>query len=175
MLTFQSAEGTDGDGTANFKTVLLAAKHFSVQLHLTLPYCPWSSGAVDGFRPKLLHAPRATFSELQNDRPKWPDIITSLQLGLDNCLSLQQGNKCPITAFMDREPTPLSGRSSELQLSSQPQFANVNSCPHSTWKDPGSSVLTCIPTYRSTKTGPALNNVYQHPVVSFGNPTMVSL
>ena len=96
------------DGPTHFRneTVRLVAKALKTPHHFTLPYCPWSNGAVERLGRELLRVLRATLSELQMENKEWPDLIPIVQSVLNNSPSPQRGNVCPITAFQGREPTP---------------------------------------------------------------------
>jgi len=96
------------DGPTHFKneTVRLVSKGLKVPHHFTLPYCPWSNGAVERLGKELLRVLRATLSELQMDNKEWPDLIPMVQSVLNNSPSPQRGNVFPCMAFMGRDPTP---------------------------------------------------------------------
>ena len=53
------------DGRTNFKneTIRLVSKGLKVPHHFTLPYCPWSNGAVERLGKELIRISRAVLSE----------------------------------------------------------------------------------------------------------------
>lgn len=95
------------DGPTHFRneTVRLVAKGLKVPHHFTVPYCPWSNGAVERLSRELLRVFRAVTSELQMAFTEWRDILPLVQSALNNAPSPQRGNIAPITAFMGREPS----------------------------------------------------------------------
>ena len=95
------------DGPTHFRneTVRLIGKGLKVPHHFTLPYNPWSNGAVERLGRELLRVMRSVLSELQMSFTEWPDILPLVQSALNNVPSPQRGNISPITAFMGREPT----------------------------------------------------------------------
>lgn len=106
--TFGVPNALMSDGPTHFKNevVHMVTKILKVPHHFTLPYCPWSNGAVERLGRELLRVLRSTLSELQMDHQEWPDLIPIVQSVLNNAPSPQRGNISPITAFMGREPTP---------------------------------------------------------------------
>lgn len=55
------------DGPTHFKnqTLRLVAKRLEVPHHFTLPYCPWSDGAIKCTRKELVKVLRSVVSKLQ--------------------------------------------------------------------------------------------------------------
>ena len=108
--TFKVPNALMSDGPTHFKneTVRLVTKNLKTPHHFTLPYCPWSNGAVERLGRELIRVLRATLSELQMDHDEWPDLIPMVQSVLNNSPSRQRGTVCPVTAFMGQEPsTPI--------------------------------------------------------------------
>lgn len=111
IIDWCAANGTPGglmsDGPTHFKneTVRLVSKGLKTPHHFTLPYCPWSNGAVERLGRELLRVLRSLISELQMDQKEWPDLIPIVQSVLNNSPSPHRGNVCPLTAFMGRDPT----------------------------------------------------------------------
>lgn len=99
--------GFMSDGPTHFRneTVRLISKGLKVPHHFTLPYSPWSNGAVERLGRELLRVMRSVLSELQMPFTEWPDILPLVQSALNNSPSPQRGNISPFTAFMGREPT----------------------------------------------------------------------
>ena len=112
IIDWCAANGVPGglmsDASTHFKneTVRLVSKGLKTPHHFTLPYCPWSNGAVERLGRELLRFLRSLISELQMDHKEWPDLIPIVQSVLSNSVSPHRGNFCPITAFMGRDPTP---------------------------------------------------------------------
>lgn len=74
--------------------------------HVTLPYCPWSNGAVERLGKELLRVARSVLSELKMRASDWPDILPIFTSVLNNSPSSSRSNVCPVTAFLGRKPTP---------------------------------------------------------------------
>ena len=96
------------DGPTHFKndTLRLLAKSLKVKHHFTLPYSPWSNGAVERLGKELLRVFRAVLSELQMLPAEWPDLLPLVQSSLNQSPSPQRRNYAPVTAFTGLEPTP---------------------------------------------------------------------
>lgn len=96
------------DGPSHFKneTLRLVSKGLSAPYHFTLPYCPWSNGAVDRLGKELVRTCRAILSELQMRPEEWPDILPIIQSTLNNTPSRHRQKIAPITAFIGADPTP---------------------------------------------------------------------
>lgn len=96
------------DGPTHFKneTVRLVCEGLRVPHHFTLPYCPWSNGAVERLGKELLRVFRAVLSELQMRHDEWPDLLPLVQSALNTAPSPQRGDVSPITAFTGLPPTP---------------------------------------------------------------------
>jgi transposase InsO family protein len=96
------------DGPTHFKneTVRLVSKGLKVPHHFTLPYTPWSNGAVERLGRELLRVFRAVASELQMRLEEWPDILPLVQSVLNNAPSPSRGNVAPLTAFTGQDPSP---------------------------------------------------------------------
>jgi len=105
---FGVPNGLMSDGPTHFRneTVRLVAKGLKVPHHFTLPYTPWSNGAVERLGKELLRVFRSVVSELQMDLKEWPDLMPLVQSALNNAPSPQRGNVAPITAFTGMEPSP---------------------------------------------------------------------
>ncbi|CDF38803.1 unnamed protein product [Chondrus crispus] len=97
---------SDGPTHLRNETIRLVAKGLKVPHHFTLPYCPWSNGAVERLGKELVRTCRATLSELQMRPEEWPDILPIIQSTLNNTPSRHRGNVAPITAFLGADPTP---------------------------------------------------------------------
>ena len=80
------------DGPRHFpnETMRLIAKGLRVPYHFTLPYCPWSNGAIERLGKELLRIARAVTAELQMDFDEWPDILPLLQSAINNAPSAQR-------------------------------------------------------------------------------------
>lgn len=105
---FEIPGGFMSDGPSHFKneTMRILCKSLRVPHHFTLPYCPWSNGAVERLGREIISMARAVFSELQLRHETWPDLIPIIQLALKNTVSRHRGNVAPITAFTGLPPTP---------------------------------------------------------------------
>lgn len=99
------------DGPTHFKneTLRLVSKGLRVPHHFTLPYCPWSNGAVERLGKELLRTFRAVTSELKMRPEEWVDLLPMIQSVLNNAPSPQRANVPPVKAFMGMDPTsPIS-------------------------------------------------------------------
>lgn len=108
---FGIPEGLMSDGPSHFKneTLQLLAKGLSTPHSFTLPYCPWSNGAVERLGKELLRVTRSLLSELQQRPDSWPQLVPVVQSAINNAPSPQRNGVAPITAFTGREPsTPIS-------------------------------------------------------------------
>jgi len=105
---FSVPNGWMSDGPTHFRneTIRLLARGLKVPHHFTLPYTPWSNGAVERLGKELLRVFRAVASEIQLRFEEWPDLLPLVQSALNNAPSPQRKNIAPITAFMGRAPTP---------------------------------------------------------------------
>lgn len=77
----------------------MIGKVLRVPHHFTLPYCPWSNGAVERLAKDLLRVARAAIAELQMAFDECPDLLPLIQIAINNVTSPQRGNVAPITAF----------------------------------------------------------------------------
>lgn len=104
---FNVPQGQMSDGPTHFRneTVRMVTKTLRVPHHFTLPYTPWSNGAVERLGKEVIRTFRALVSEFQMDFSEWPDLLP-IQSALNNAPSPQRGNTPPITAFLGLEPTP---------------------------------------------------------------------
>lgn len=96
------------DGPSHFKndTLRLLAKGLRSPHHFTLPYCPWSNGAIERLGKELLRVARSLLSELQQQPSEWPQLVPLFQSAINNSPSPQRDNVAPITAFTGRPPSP---------------------------------------------------------------------
>lgn len=96
------------DGPTHFQneTIQMLAKGLRAQHHFTLPYCPWSNGAVERLGKELLRTARALLSELQLRQDEWPQLLPIFQSAINNSPSPQRNNVAPITAFTGRPSSP---------------------------------------------------------------------
>ena len=96
------------DGPTHFRneTMRLITKGLRVPHHFTLPYCPWSNGAIERLGKELLRVARAVTAELQMAFDEWPDILPLLQSAINNAPSSQRKKTAPIMAFNGLPPTP---------------------------------------------------------------------
>lgn len=106
--SFGVPAGLISDGPTHFRneTVRLVTKALRTPHHFTLPYCPWSNGAVERLGREVLRTARALLSELQLRPDQWPDLIPVFQSVLNQSPSPQRNNVAPITAFTGLPPTP---------------------------------------------------------------------
>lgn len=96
------------NGPTHFKNeaVRLVSKGLKVPHHFTLPYTPWSNGAVERLGKEVLRVFRSVCSELQLRPEEWTDLLPLIQSALNNAPSPQRGNVSPLTAFTGSDPTP---------------------------------------------------------------------
>lgn len=105
---FGVPKGLMSDGPTHFKneTMRLVSKGLKVPHHFTLPYSPWSNGAVERLGKELLRVFRSKSSELQMRPNEWPDLLPLVQSVLNNAPSPQRANVSPVTAFTGMEASP---------------------------------------------------------------------
>lgn len=99
------------DGPTYFwnETVRLVCEGLKVPHHFTLPYCPWSNGAVECLGKKLLRVFRAILFELQFYLTECPGLLLIVQSVFNNSSSCHGGNIAPTTTFTCMMPTaPIS-------------------------------------------------------------------
>ena len=109
--TFTIPKGLMTDGGSHFRneTVRRLTRDLRVPHHFTLPYTPWSNGAVERLGKEILRIFRATLSEYQMSHQEWPALVPLLQSALNNSPSPQRKNFSPVTIFTGLTPTlPLS-------------------------------------------------------------------
>lgn len=106
--TFGVLNALMSDGPTHFKneTVCLVTRGLKSPHHFTLPYCPWSNGALERLGRELLLVLLSMISELQMENKEWPDLIPIVQLVLNNSSLPQRSNVPPFTAFIGLDPTP---------------------------------------------------------------------
>lgn len=95
------------NGPTHFRneTLRLLAKGLKTPHHFTLPYFPWSYGAVERLFQGLIRVICAIVSELQLGFIEWLNILPMLRSALSNAPSLQRGNISPFKAFTGMVPT----------------------------------------------------------------------
>lgn len=99
--------GLMSDGPTHFKneTLRLVCKGLRVLHQFTLPYTPWSTGAVERLGKELLRVFRALTSELDLRANEWPDIFPVVQSVLKNTPSPQRAGVAPIVAMTGLKST----------------------------------------------------------------------
>jgi transposase InsO family protein len=105
---FGVPQGLMSDGPTHFRneTLRLLAKGLKTPHHFTLPYSPWSNGAIERLGKEMLRVFRSVISELRMGFNEWPDILPLVQSVLNNSPSPQRQNIAPLTAFTGNLPTP---------------------------------------------------------------------
>ena len=105
---FNPPTGLMSDGPTHFRneTLRLLSKALKMKHHFTLPYVPWSNGAVERLGREVVRFLRALCSELRLSFAEWPDLVPIMQSVLNNSPSPQRGNVAPITAMTGLEPKP---------------------------------------------------------------------
>lgn len=95
------------DGPTHFKneTIRLLTKGLHSRHHFTLPYCPWSNGAVERLGRELLRISRALLSKTQFPKEEWPQLPPIFQSAINNSPSPARNNIAPITAFTGAAPS----------------------------------------------------------------------
>lgn len=121
LAAFGVPKGLMSDGPTHFKneTIRLLNKQLKVPHHFTLPYSPWSSGAIERLGKELLKVFRPITSDLQIRSEEWPDLLPVVQSVLNNSPSSQRGDIAPVKAFTGMDATPPIStflRSSTLQI-----------------------------------------------------------
>lgn len=86
--------------------VRLVAKGLKTPYHFTLPYTPWSNGAVERLGKAVLRVFRSVCSGLRRPTEEWPDLLPLVQSALNMAPSPQRGNVAPITAKTVQDPSP---------------------------------------------------------------------
>ena len=96
------------DSPTHFKnsTLNLLCKGLRTRHHFTLPYAPWSNGAIERLGKELLRSCRAILSELQLPLNTWPDILPIIQSALNHSPSPQRKDLSPIEIFTGLKPSP---------------------------------------------------------------------
>ena len=86
------------DSPTHFKneTLRLLAKGLKNNHHFTLPYSPWTNGAVERLGKEILRSARSLLSELKLPNDTWPDIIPVIQSSLNNSPSSHRLNISPL-------------------------------------------------------------------------------
>lgn len=84
----------------------LVKKGLKFPHHFTLPYTPWSNGALERLGEEILRVLRAFTSEVQMRLDEWPDLVPLVQSVLNNTLYPHRANISPVTAFMGMVPSP---------------------------------------------------------------------
>lgn len=108
---FGVPRGLMSDGPTHFKneTLRRVSKGLRVPHHFTLPYTPWSNGAVERLGKELLRVFRAVCSELQLRPEEWPDLLPLVQSAINNAPSPQRADIPPVTAMTGMDATtPIS-------------------------------------------------------------------
>lgn len=92
------------DGPSHFRneTIRLLKKGLRVPHHCTLPYCPWSNGAVERLGKEVHRVARTILSEFQQLHTSWPPIFALIQSSINKTPSSIRGNHAPITIFTRR-------------------------------------------------------------------------
>lgn len=95
--------GLMSDGQRHFRneTIRLLCKSLRVPHHFTLPYTPWSNGAVELLEKEILRTFRAITSELQMDFKEWTDLLPVIQSIPNNSPFPHLQNVASVTAFLD--------------------------------------------------------------------------
>ena len=81
---------SDGPTHLRNETMRLISKGLRVPHHFTLPYCPWSNGAIERLGKEFLRVARAVTAELQIAFDEWPEILRLLQSAIHNAPSAQR-------------------------------------------------------------------------------------
>jgi len=108
---FNVPNGLMSDGPTHFKneTVRLVSRGLKTPHHFTLPYTPWSNGAVERLGKEVLKVFRALVSELRMDLTEWTSLVPIVQSALNNSPSPQRGGVAPVTAFTGmKAQTPIA-------------------------------------------------------------------
>lgn len=88
------------------ETLRLVGKSLRLPHHVTLPYTPWSKGAVQRLGKEVDRTFRALLSELQMLFKEWSDLLPVIQSILNNAPSSNRRIVSPLTAFSGMEPSP---------------------------------------------------------------------
>ena len=106
VSTFTVPKSLMTDGGSHFRneTVRLLTRGLRVPHHFTLPYTPWSNGAVERLGREVLRIFRTTLSEYQMSSKKWPAIVPLLQSALNNTPSARRDNLALLTIFSGLQP-----------------------------------------------------------------------
>lgn len=106
--TFTVPKMLMSDGGSHFKNATLRklSRGLKTPHHFTLPYSPWSNGAVERLGREVLRLFRTIMSELQLPFNEWTDLVPVVQHALNNSPSSQRRGLCPITIFTGLDPAP---------------------------------------------------------------------
>lgn len=74
------------DGPPHFcnETLGLFTPSLSTLNHFTVPYCPWSNGAVDILGHEILRVAQETIWEFKMPLNSWPDLLPHLKSAHNN-------------------------------------------------------------------------------------------
>lgn len=88
-VAFGVPTGIMSDGPTHSKNETISLLTFGLWTphHLTLPYCPWSNGAVQRLGKESLLVARSLLSEMQLQHDLWPQFVPIFQSALNNAPS----------------------------------------------------------------------------------------
>lgn len=100
--------GLISDGPTYFRneTICLVCKGLQVPHHFTLPYTPWSNGAVERLGKELFRVFRYVISELHIRPDEWPDLLLLVQSVLSTAPSPQRARLSPLKSMTGLTETP---------------------------------------------------------------------
>lgn len=92
------------DGPTHFKdeTIRLLTKGLHVLHRSTIPYCPWSNGAVERLGKEVLRAARSLLSVLQLQPNAWLSVLPLIQSTINNTPSAHRLSLASATIFTAR-------------------------------------------------------------------------
>ena len=96
---------TDGDTHFRNDTVRLLTRGLRIPHHFTLPYTPWSNGAVERLGKKISRIFRATLSDYRMAESEWPSLVPLPQHALSSSPSARRKDFAPITISTGLKPT----------------------------------------------------------------------
>jgi transposase InsO family protein len=89
------------DQGSHFKNTVieLLRKQFGAQHHFVTAYCPWANGTVEDVNRIALRYIKALLSELKLAVKQWTEVLSTVQLALNQLPADRLGGVSPVTAL----------------------------------------------------------------------------
>ena len=82
------------------KVILTLAKTYDIKQRFTLPYCPWSNGAVEIVNRSLRRVLRTAILEQDLQTEEWPYLLPLVMNAINGSKSVRLANNSPREVFM---------------------------------------------------------------------------